>query len=98
MGVVRSDLTPQASATLVMGAWLSVATVAAAALIVTGEGGLAPGLREAATAHLDVAKQDLGLARLVDFIALAYLVAARRVLGEWLLNSSVAVSATPFKA
>ena len=39
---------------------LSAATVAAAALIVTSEeGGLAPGLREAATAHLDVAKQDL---------------------------------------
>ncbi len=55
---------------------LSVATVAAAALIVTSEGGLAPGLREAATAHLDVAKQDLGLARLVHFIALAYLIAA----------------------
>src|SRR5271165_157499 len=61
---------------------LSVATVAAAALIVTSEGGLAPGLREAATAHLDVAKQDLGLARLVHFIALAYLVAAAPGLGR----------------
>ena len=61
---------------------LSVATVAAAALIVTSEGGLAPGLREAATAHLDVAKQDLGLARLVHFIALAYLVAAAPGLGQ----------------
>jgi hypothetical protein len=55
---------------------LSAATVAAAALIVTSEAGLAPGLREAATAHLDVAKQDLGLARLAHFLALAYLVAA----------------------
>ena len=54
---------------------LSAATVAGAALIVTNEAGLAPGLRESLTAHLDVAKQDLGLARLVHFIALAYLVA-----------------------
>ena len=54
---------------------LSLATVAGAALVVTNEGGLAPGLREAATAHLDVAKQDLGLARLTHFVALAYLVA-----------------------
>jgi hypothetical protein len=54
---------------------LCAATVAGAALIVTDEGGLAPGLRETATAHLDVAKQDLGLARLIHFIALAYLVA-----------------------
>ena len=54
---------------------LSAATVAGAALIVTDTGGLAPGLRDAATAHLDVAKQDLGLARLIHFIALAYLVA-----------------------
>ena len=51
------------------------ATVAGAALIVTNEGGLAPGLRDTATAHLDVAKQDLGLARLIHFVALAYLVA-----------------------
>jgi hypothetical protein len=43
---------------------LSAATVAGAALIVTDDGGLAPGRREAATSHLDVAKQDLGLARL----------------------------------
>jgi hypothetical protein len=54
---------------------LSAATVAGAALIVTDDAGLSPGLREAATAHLDVAKQDLGLARLIHFIALVYLVA-----------------------
>src|SRR5579872_6696782 len=54
---------------------LSVATVAGAALIVTEGVGLAPGLRDSATAHLDVAKQDLGLARLVHFVALAYLIA-----------------------
>ena len=40
---------------------LSAVTVAGAALIVTDDGGLAPGLRDTATAHLDVAKQDLGL-------------------------------------
>ena len=54
---------------------LSAATVAGAALIVTNEAGLAPGLRDAATAHLDVAKQGLGLARLIHFVALAYLIA-----------------------
>jgi hypothetical protein len=54
---------------------LSVVTVAGAALIVTNEAGLAPGLRDTATAHLDVAKQDLGLARLIHFVALAYLIA-----------------------
>jgi hypothetical protein len=61
---------------------LSVATVASAALIVTSEGGLAPGLREAATAHLDVAKQDLGLGRLAHFLALAYLIAAAPGVGR----------------
>jgi hypothetical protein len=54
---------------------LSAVTVAGAALIVTNDVGLAPGLRDTATAHLDVAKQDLGLARLIHFVALAYLVA-----------------------
>jgi hypothetical protein len=54
---------------------LSAVTVAGAALIVTNEGGFAPGLRDTATAHLDVAKQDLGLARLIHFVALAYLIA-----------------------
>jgi hypothetical protein len=58
---------------------LSAVTVAGAALIVTNEGGLAPGLRDTATAHLDLAKQDLGLARLVHFVALAYLVATATV-------------------
>ena len=54
---------------------LSTATVAGSALIVTNEAGLAPGFRDAATAHLDVVKQDLGLARLIHFVALAYLIA-----------------------
>lgn len=52
----------------------SVALLAAAALIATSAGGTAPGLRDAFFSRLDVAKQDLGLARLVHFAALAYLV------------------------
>jgi hypothetical protein len=64
---------------------LSAVTVAGAALIVTNEGGLAPGLRETATAHLDVAKQDLGIARLIHFVALAYLIAtATTALGRYI--------------
>jgi hypothetical protein len=61
---------------------LSAGIVAGAALIVTNDGGLAPGLRDTATAHLDVAKQDLGLARLVHFSALAYLVATAPSFGR----------------
>jgi hypothetical protein len=53
----------------------SAAIVVAAALVVTGAGGLAPGLRDTASAHLDLAKQDLGLARLAHFLALAYIAA-----------------------
>ena len=63
---------------------LSAVTVAGAALIVTNEGGLAPGLRDTATAHLDVAKQDLGLARLIHFVALAYLIAAATAFGQFI--------------
>jgi hypothetical protein len=63
---------------------LSAATVAGAALIMTNEGGLAPGLRDTATAHLDVAKQDLGLARLIHFVALAYLIATATAFGRFI--------------
>jgi hypothetical protein len=63
---------------------LSGLTVAGAALIVTNEGGFAPGLRDTATAHLDVAKQDLGLARLIHFVALAYLIAMATVFGRFI--------------
>jgi hypothetical protein len=62
---------------------ISAITVAGAAMIVTDTGGLAPGLREAATAHLDVAKQDLGLARVIHFVALAYLIATATTLGRF---------------
>ena len=54
---------------------LSAAAIIAAALVVTSGGGLLPGLRDAVSAHLDLAKQDLGLARLTHFLALAYLAA-----------------------
>ncbi len=54
---------------------VSIATVMLAALATTSGAGLAPGLRDAASAHLDLAKQDLGLARLAHFAALAYLIA-----------------------
>jgi hypothetical protein len=40
-----------------------------------GAAGPAPGLRDLASAHLDVAKQDLGIARLGHFLALVYLLA-----------------------
>jgi hypothetical protein len=63
---------------------LSAVTVAGAALIVTNNGGLAPGLRDTATAHLDIAKQDLGLARLIHFVALAYLIAAATAFGRFI--------------
>jgi hypothetical protein len=63
---------------------LSALTVVGAALIVTNEGGFAPGLRDTATAHLDVAKQDLGLARLIHFVALAYLIATATVFGRFI--------------
>ena len=46
-----------------------------AALVDDHAAGFAPGLRDAASLHLDLAKQDLGLARLAHFAALAYLVA-----------------------
>src|SRR4029077_8467793 len=62
---------------------LSAVTVVGAALIVTNEGGFAPGLRDTATAHLDVAKQDLGLARLIHFVALAYLIAMATAFGRF---------------
>ena len=62
---------------------LSALTVAGAALIVTNEAGFEPGLRDTATAHLDVAKQDLGLARLIHFAAVAYLIATATAFGRF---------------
>jgi len=54
----------------------SASMVPAAAVVKTNAFGIAPGLRDATFAHLDVYKANLGFARLVHFLALAYLVAA----------------------
>ena len=49
-------------------------TVAGAAIVTDGLG-LLPGLRDHADAVLDIGKQNLGAARLVNFLALAYVLA-----------------------
>jgi len=54
----------------------SASMVLAAAVVKTNAFGIAPGLRDATFAHPDVYKANLGFARLVHFLALAYLVAA----------------------
>jgi len=54
----------------------SASMVFAAAVVKTNAFGIAPSLRDATFAHLDVSKTNLGFARLVHFLALAYLVAA----------------------
>lgn len=54
--------------------------LATASLIVVMDGfGLLPGLRDASFAQLDLPKHDLGLGRLVHFIALAYLLTQWRI-------------------
>ena len=70
--VVWRNGPPRAAPGLVI---LSVAALLLSALAATSGAGLAPGLRDAAWAHLDLAKQDLGLARLAHFAAIAYLLA-----------------------
>ena len=60
---------------------IALGLVAAGALIVTDGLGLAPGLHDMAFAALDVGKQNLGAARLVNFLALAYLLATTPWLG-----------------
>jgi hypothetical protein len=60
---------------------LSLVVAAGATLVVTDGFWLAPGLRETAFAALDIGKQNLGLARLVDFLAIAYLLATTRFFG-----------------
>jgi hypothetical protein len=54
---------------------LSIVGLIAAAMTVTDVGGLAPGLRDAAFARLDIPKQNLGLGRLIHFMMLAYVIA-----------------------
>jgi len=53
---------------------LSVLMVFASAVVVTNAVGLAPGLRDALQPALDLGKTQLGLGRLMHFIALAYLI------------------------
>ncbi len=60
---------------------LCLTLIAAGALIVTDGFGLLPGLRDNAYAVLDIGKQNLGAARLVNFLALAYLLATTPMLG-----------------
>jgi hypothetical protein len=70
--IVWRDGAPRAAPGLVA---LSVGAIAMSAMVTTSAAGLAPGFRDAASVHLDLAKQDLGLARLAHFAALAYLLA-----------------------
>jgi len=58
-----------------------IGLIAAGAAIATEGLGLLPGLRDSAFALLDVGKQNLGAARLVNFLALAYLLATTPLLG-----------------
>ena len=77
-GVRWSDEPPRRSA-VIQAVCLSL--TAAGALIVSDGFGLLPGLRDHAYAVLDVGKQNLGVARLVNFLALAYLLATTPLLG-----------------
>lgn len=52
----------------------ALALLAFAAFAISDGFGLAPGLRAAVGSRLDLGKQDLGLARLAHFLALAYVV------------------------
>ena len=57
----------------------SIMIVTASFMVLTDAFGLAPGLRDAAFTQLDLPKYDLGLGRLVHFIALAYLLTQWRI-------------------
>ena len=60
---------------------LCLLLTAAGAAIVSDGFGLLPGLRDQAYAVLDIGKQNLGAARLINFLALAYLLATTPLLG-----------------
>ncbi|WP_162559480.1 OpgC family protein [Microvirga sp. 17 mud 1-3] len=66
----------------------AIVILTASLLVVMDVFGLAPGLRDAAFTQLDLPKYDLGLGRLVHFIALAYLVTQWRI-GEKLERTIV---------
>jgi hypothetical protein len=76
---VRWGETPPRRSTILQAFCLSLCV--AGALIVSDGFGLLPGLRDNAYAILDIGKQDLGAARLVNFLALAYLLATSPLLG-----------------
>jgi hypothetical protein len=57
----------------------SIMVVTASFMVLTDAFGLAPGLRDAAFTQLDLPKYDMGLGRLVHFVALAYLVTQWRI-------------------
>jgi len=76
---VRWGAAPPPRSPIVQAVCLGLA--AAGAAIATDGFGLAPGLRDHAYALLDVGKQNLGAARLVNFLALAYLLATTPWLG-----------------
>lgn len=62
----------------------------ASALVVSNLFGLAPGLVDEAGRYLDWNKSDLGVARIVDFVALAYTI--------HFSNFNLRIQATPFFA
>jgi len=60
--------------------WILAFVVFAAATIVTDGAGTMAGLRDFSFARLDIQKQNLGLGRLLHFVALAYLIANTPIL------------------
>jgi hypothetical protein len=76
-GVRWADAPPRRSAVVQA---LCLGLTAAGALTVTDGFGVLPGLRDHAYVLLDVGKQNLGAARLVNFLAVAYLLATTPLL------------------
>lgn len=66
----------------------AVVILASSLFVLTDVFGLAPGLRDAAFTQLDLPKYDLGLGRLVHFVALAYVLVQWRI-GEKLERTIV---------
>ena len=77
-GVRWSEIPPRRSPVLQA---VCLGLSVAGAVIVSDGFGLLPGLRDSAYAALDIGKQNLGAARLVNFLALAYLLATTPLLG-----------------
>ncbi len=77
-GVRWRDRAPEASPIVQA---LALALAAGGTFVVTDGLSLVPGLRDAAFAALDIGKQNLGLARLTNFLAIAYLLATTRFFG-----------------